>query len=368
MYLQKKGYKMNIDYSKTIKPLNPKQKEVVENFISNEVINKGRKLLLLGHTGSILYGTNSELSDVDLKGVFIPSIDELLMNEAPQELLFSTGKKDGKNDADDIDITLFSIHKFFNLMKKGETNTYDLFFSMFVEKDMLFFLDTEFYNVLIPSGLYKKFFTKQFNAFVGYCVTQTQKYGVKGERLANLKELIDITDKFISINTDTSLRINDLVKDNLFKDFITKAKHVKLSLILDKNYINVIGKSFIFNMTITEFSDKLKSIKKQYGDRAESSSKGIDYKSLSHAVRVMLECEELIDTGHINFPLEYAPFIKSIKYNDGIESEVIFDYLRQKLDLIEIKLESAEHLPNKISDSNKQTLNKVLLQLIKQNY
>jgi hypothetical protein len=117
-----------------------------------------------------------------------------------------------------------------------------------------------------------------------------------------------------------------------------------------------------------EFLDKLISIKKQYGDRAESSSKGIDYKSLSHAVRVILECEELIDTGHIKFPLEYAPFIKSIKYNDGIESEVIFDYLRQKLDLIDIKLQSAEHLPNKISDSDKQTLNEILLQLIKQNY
>lgn len=354
---------MNINYSeKTIKPLNSKQKEVVENFISNEVTNKGRKLLLLGHTGSILYGTNSELSDVDLKGVFIPSIDELLMNEAPQELLFSTGKKDGKNDADDIDITLFSIHKFFNLMKKGETNTYDLFFSMFVEKDMLFFLDTEFYNALIPLGLYKKFFTKQFNAFVGYCVTQTQKYGIKGERLVELKSIISITEELYSNPENKTVQcIIDFLKPSDFK-------HVKTNIINDRLYLTILGKSFICTMKMKEFLDKLISIKKQYGDRAESSSKGIDYKSLSHAVRVILECEELIDTGHINFPLEYAPFIKSIKYNDGIDSEIVFDYLRQKLDLIEIKLESAEHLPNKISDSNKQTLNKVLLQLIKQNY
>ena len=42
------------------------------------------KILFKTLTGSKLYGTNSENSDTDIKGVFLPDIKDLLLNKAPK--------------------------------------------------------------------------------------------------------------------------------------------------------------------------------------------------------------------------------------------------------------------------------------------
>jgi predicted nucleotidyltransferase len=51
---------------------------------------QGASLLFLTLFGSVLYGTESPgKSDVDARGIFLPSTESLLLNKAPKSLHFS---------------------------------------------------------------------------------------------------------------------------------------------------------------------------------------------------------------------------------------------------------------------------------------
>jgi predicted nucleotidyltransferase len=57
--------------------------------------------------GSHLFGTNTPKSDLDYKGVFIPSADDILMNTYKHTDVSSTNDKYGsKNTSEDIDLEM----------------------------------------------------------------------------------------------------------------------------------------------------------------------------------------------------------------------------------------------------------------------
>jgi len=75
----------------------------------------------------------------------------------------------------------------------------------------------------------------------------------------------------------------------------------------------------------------------------------VDFKALSHAVRVISEVEELLDDGFITFPLKNRVYITSIK--EGNETlEEVMDYLDVKLDEVNQKLEQSD-LPQKSDEA-----------------
>jgi hypothetical protein len=70
-----------------------------------------------------------------------------------------------------------------------------------------------------------------------------------------------------------------------------------------------------FTNTVKEATAIYRKIHENYGDRAKLAEKneGIDWKALSHAVRVGREAIELLTTQQITFPLPYADHILEIK-------------------------------------------------------
>ena len=66
-------------------------------------------LLYLTEFGSVLYGTNTPSSDTDLKGIYLPSIKSVLLEQAPETIVHNTSGKDIRNTSDDVDITLYSV-------------------------------------------------------------------------------------------------------------------------------------------------------------------------------------------------------------------------------------------------------------------
>ena len=48
----------------------------------------GEDLILITYFGSRLFGTSTENSDVDIKGIFIPTTYQILMNKIPEQYLF----------------------------------------------------------------------------------------------------------------------------------------------------------------------------------------------------------------------------------------------------------------------------------------
>ena len=294
--------------------------------------------------GSKLYGTDNENSDTDYKGIYIPNKRSVLLKKDMEHYNFNSNDNNTKNSKDDIDLQLFSIYKWFNLLKKGETGAMDILFSLFRE-DTQVYNDKEFTSIILEN--YRKFYNKNLHSFLGYCVGQSKVYNVRGERFNELHLFVEY--------------FNDLVKEQgaekletLFPNIETlflehKYKYIKFILaptsrgsgeIKDGIYVEVLGKRFLGTVTIKYFSEKITEMEKQFGNRARASAKGIDFKALSHAVRVIDEVEELIDENFITFPLKNRTYIKSVK--EGHESlEDVMDYIDQKLNVVQEKLENS---------------------------
>lgn len=60
--------------------------------------------------GSHLYGTNTEKSDTDYKGIFLPSIEDYLLQKVQKTITQNTGDGKSKNSNTDIDDQLFSLN------------------------------------------------------------------------------------------------------------------------------------------------------------------------------------------------------------------------------------------------------------------
>lgn len=109
------------------------EQEMYAVKVAKSLLNKGDKLVYLSHFGSV-DGTNSEKSDCDLRGVFVPGVASLLFSglvkgTASHHYRFSSGANDSKNSAEDVDVELWSLQKWLNMLAAGDTGALDLLFS-----------------------------------------------------------------------------------------------------------------------------------------------------------------------------------------------------------------------------------------------
>ena len=58
--------------------------------------------------GSHLYGTATDASDIDYKGIYLPSRRDILLNRVQKCHSFTTGGDQKKNSPDDIDEEIYS--------------------------------------------------------------------------------------------------------------------------------------------------------------------------------------------------------------------------------------------------------------------
>ena len=85
------------------------------------------RTIILAPTGSYAYGTNTEESDRDYKGVCIPPVDYYLGLESFNEYN-NSGGKNFKNTKDDVDISIIHINKFAKDAMMGVPNNIEILF------------------------------------------------------------------------------------------------------------------------------------------------------------------------------------------------------------------------------------------------
>ncbi|USK36431.1 nucleotidyltransferase domain-containing protein (plasmid) [Bacillus sp. F19] len=85
------------------------------------------RTIILSPTGSYAYGTNTETSDKDYKGVCIPPIEYYLGLDAFNEYN-TTGGKNFRNTKDDIDVSIIHINKFVKDAMQGVPNNIEILF------------------------------------------------------------------------------------------------------------------------------------------------------------------------------------------------------------------------------------------------
>lgn len=271
--------------------------------------------------GSHLYGTNTPKSDLDIKGIYLPTAREIVLGNYKKTIATSRPKQDKeRNTKDDVDTEFFSLDRYLELLMEGQTVALDMLFgSEGLELDPI--LDRIYKNR-------DKLLTRNVNAFVGYARQQAAKYGIKGSRMDALKrtkrvldELKDVPYTKLSSWYNT---FNQLVMECQELVSLEKTPLVEVILLkgpkglIDQPHLKVNGRAIPYHATVKYATEVVDKMLQSYGARAQKAhlAGGVDWKALSHAVRVNSEAMELLSTGHITFPRPDKELLLKIKLEE----------------------------------------------------
>ena len=326
-------------------------------MLMDEIINSlhiNGTLLHLTQYGSHLYGTHTENSDLDFRGVYIPTIDDLILHkdrdEINEEIIIEL--EDYKNLKDKniiigdesfpvagvgytkkvkVDIKIFSLQKFIRLCSKADTNALDLLFSLnnnnipqytysvttrqkkeepknlwdnsvYIAKSYI-----PFWYILQHKD--KLINTDRLESPITYAFKQATKYGLKGKRRLIIMQILEKAKLLSDIHT-----VEDILPliENMFDD-----KYLRIDELYNKGkmekYLFVCGVQHQFNLNIEKFKQRLQDkIDKEYtSQRTIDAADGNDWKALSHAIRILFEIKQLLEIQTIQFPVD--PIVKQIK-------------------------------------------------------
>jgi len=343
---------------------------------------KDLDIVVLMPFGSELYGTQVDIddlneeekkesekyiSDKDFKGIYIPNKCDTFRGKIQKSILFNSKEnQDEKNTSNDIDCEFYSIQYFFELAIKGDTSILDMLHC----PDELLIKDSKFWQTI--RGMRDKFYTKSLGTFVDYARGQAAKYGIKGSRLSDAKNVLDFLKRNISVHSemDLDIRLRDVWNS------LPEGRHI-IKHPIDKTGLRMYE---VCNRKLQETSklkyslDVIQRFYDEYGERAKlaSENKGIDWKAISHALRAGLQLEELLTDGIITFPLKDAEFLKKVKLGryayfcvatyldymvDKLEDMNRNSSLPEKVDLDYVNRVLVEMVNFHFDDSKKNTLN-----------
>ena len=271
----------------------------------------GVTLLFLTLFGSTLYGTETPgRSDVDIRGIFLPSPESLALQAAPKSLRYSTGDGASRNNASDMDIDLWSIqHWLLKLLPAGDTGALDLLFSPSHAACTLC-RDARLDPVF--AGPLRLIETRSGAAYAEYSIGQARKYGIKGSRAGALKAVHTWLQRHCPA-PEADARLRDVI-DALAAE-CTDGRFCTLETVQGEKALQLSGKMHAGSIRMSEFARRVASDMRRYGARIEEAERnqGLDFKALSHALRALDQMEELLTTGRIEYPLRTRKELLAVK-------------------------------------------------------
>jgi predicted nucleotidyltransferase len=304
-------------------------------------------------TGSYLYGTNTETSDKDYIGIFLPSEEYILGFKTVEEVDFSVKDKteEGKNTEKAVDKKLYEFRKFIKLALECNPNIIEI---LFVNEQNIVFINEVGKELLSLKYLFPYKGLKQ--KFLGYSYAQRHKMVIKKDNYFDLQNGLSY------LNTQNyGKTLLEIVFQGNCPYFIKKQ--------LDKNenisFIQVGDLNFMPSTIVKVAKHKLEERIAKVGNREELLTKyGWDTKFGSHLIRLMLEGIELLKTGNLVFPLKEAEMLKDIRAGKW-EMVKVLDYSYELEKEVESLVESSK-LPSKpnIKEIEEFTI-KILRKIIK---
>lgn len=291
--------------------------------------------------GSHLYGTATPQSDVDFKAVHVPAGRALLLQRAEKVISRKT-KQDGtaKNTADDVDYESYSVQKYLALAAEGQT----------VALDMLFAPEWSWTSEASPLWLEirankDRLLTSQYTSFVGYCRTQANKYGIKGSRMAAARAIVEFLGNHYTEDHGGIAKVYDI--EESLTAFVAGKEHMAIVKIAqhgvdaDKppmKHIEVCNRKMPFHASIKRTYETYKGLFNEYGQRARQAevNSGVDWKALSHAVRIGRQAIEVLKTGNVIFPRVDAEHLLAVK-TGKLEYKAVAAEIEELLAQIEIE-------------------------------
>ena len=282
--------------------------------------------------GSHLYGTNSETSDLDIKGIAFDNPRNMLLNKFSKHIEHSsTGSANSKNTKEDVDVEIFTLHTFIKHALDGQTVAFDMLHA----PESMLLKNSPVWEEIVKNR--EKFYSKNIHSFIGYVMQQTAKYSMKGSRLDSAEKVINFLKQ---LPQESKLKDNDL---SLFPI----GEHIVKSNINDIILFDICGKKFQDTVKVSYALDIIQKFYDNYGARAKLAqmNQGIDWKAISHALRVAFQVKELLTEHTITFPLKERELIKKVKYGQ-LKFEKTMDILEPLVDELKI-IKNNSRLPEK---------------------
>ena len=276
--------------------------------------------------GSHVYGTDGPESDTDYKGIFIPNIRDIVLGTAKNVHTENTKiNKDEKNSSHDVDFSMYSLKKYLNFLCDGEVVAIDMLFTPCKHWD---FWNEIWGHIQINKN---RFISRNIKKYVGYCTGQAAKYGVKGSRLSAMKSTIEF------LNTQPQWdNIGLAFSEKELLNFTERTPHVNVKVIGDARYLEVCGSCYGLQSGVGYSKDLIQQKYDAYGHRAKLAEKneGVDWKAMSHAIRVCNQAEEILRTGYITFPRPEAEYLKNVK-RGKLKFKAVQESLEEKLEVLD---------------------------------
>lgn len=286
--------------------------------------------LLTCKFGSHLYGTDTPVSDLDIKEIYLPSGREIVLGTYRHVVEGRNKTKFERNNADDVDVERFSLDRFLSDLIAGQTWALDLLFAYGnLRTECPTEIGDEIMGVLLASR--HRLLSKNVNAFVGYAKKQAARYGIKGSRMDAVRQTMVLLE---------ALPPNDRIADHVIplgaliahcEDLVSMENTPLIEVIYIEGpssepvpHLHVCGRKFPLNGRVKQAREVYGRILSEYGERSRKAhlEGGVDWKALSHAVRVNGEACELLSSGWITFPRPGRELLREIKLGQWPAEEV----------------------------------------------
>lgn len=296
------------------------------------------KTIMKGYFGSHLYGTSTPESDVDFKEIYVPHARDILTGNVKEHMSKNTNNTSSKNTKDDVDHELYSLKYFFKLAADGETVALDMLHtpqSLVVKSDL-----PDVWKYIQDNR--SRFYTTNMKSYLGYVRKQASKYGVKGSRLAVLRQALKRSNEWGQyFDNGAVIRLSHMKNVLPVGEFASwvETENEKTG---KQTFYNLLDRKFQDTLTNKEFNAILVKLEENYGERARKAeaNEGIDWKALSHACRGGLQLLEIYKTGDLVYPLQDSPFILDVKLGKHT-FKTVQEFLEDIVDQVEHASEQA---------------------------
>jgi uncharacterized protein len=287
-------------------------------------MNSNFKIIFSGITGSRLYGTATEFSDTDIRGVFIASEEYYLgfLNHIEQI------------ETKEPNTVMFEISKFIKLCLEGNPNIIEL---LFVPPEYAQVSSDDWHDIIDNKSIFLS--TKIKYTFSGYAASQLHRIKQHRNWLLNPPSHRPTRKEFNLPET------NVITKDqiNAYDELLDRGEILEIGL----QTLQVLQseKAYFNAMRHWEQYNKWKNERNK--DRATLEAKfGFDTKHCSHLVRLLNEGLELLTTGNITFPRPDAEELLNIRNGKYTYEQIIEKYNIENIDLFFKQHENVFILPH----------------------
>lgn len=244
-----------------------------------------------------------------------------------------------KNTAADVDAETFSLQRFLELLAEGQTLALEMVFAP--DAAMLAPPDPLWREV---QALAPRLLTRSAAAFVRYCQGQASKYGLKGGRIAAARRAERyLAEAVARLGGAARLAAARADLEALVAEAAAREPGgqdgrgerdgpgglLRLVEMVQPNgetlaFFEICGKRVAFTASLQEAWGLSRRILEDYGQRALAAerSAGMDWKALSHAVRIGQEALELFAQGRICFPRPEAAHLLAIRRGEIPYAEI----------------------------------------------